>query len=671
MDPTAWALYAFIAALVLLGTVAHYLRREPPGRGRPVLAALRGLVLALLVLLLFDPVVPAMGGPRTVPTIVLVDGSLSMRLAGADGRTRWREAADVMAAMDFDRLLRFGAGEAVELESPDAVEPVAPASQLAPALGAALEAGASRVVVVTDGAIEDAAEVERLVRARGVVLDVIRVGARTAGNLGLAELEVPGWARWGEEAAVQVGVSRLGEPVPDSVTVTARWRGAEVASARVATPAEGRVSPATLRFVPPDGMEGRVRLDVSIEEADSEPADNHRSGYLTVAEQPRGVALVSLRPDQEPRFLLPVLERALGLPARGWLAVGRDRFIRLGVGPEAGLADSEVEVRRALDEADLVVLHGFGPGAPDWAVGAAGSARVLLFPSEALGARVVGLAVGPLIPGEWYVADEIPASPVAPFLAAAETAGLPPLTGLRQLAPPGDWWTALNVRQDARGEAAPVLVAGVVQGRRLAVAAAEGYWRWAFAGGEARALYDALWAGTAAWLMEAWAPAGGEEVRPDPRVVERGTRLRWVVPPDTDSLDVRLVAVPGPVGGGATEGSGGREEADDAEPLDERIRAVEGVAFQSAPRPGHYRYEAVAHVGDGSVRGVGELTIERYSAEFTRPARLPGDVGSGVEPEGDAGPRPGRPLRSMPWPYLVLVVLLCSEWVLRRRWGLR
>jgi hypothetical protein len=31
----------------------------------------------------------------------------------------------------------------------------------------------------------------------------------------------------------------------------------------------------------------------------------------------------------------------------------------------------------------------------------------------------------------------------------------------------------------------------------------------------------------------------------------------------------------------------------------------------------------------------------------------------------------GRPLHAAPWPYVLLVLLLCTEWVLRRRWGLR
>jgi hypothetical protein len=40
----------------------------------------------------------------------------------------------------------------------------------------------------------------------------------------------------------------------------------------------------------------------------------------------------------------------------------------------------------------------------------------------------------------------------------------------------------------------------------------------------------------------------------------------------------------------------------------------------------------------------------------------------------EAGTRdeePGAPLRTEPWPYLLLIGLLCGEWIGRRRSGLR
>ena len=50
-------------------------------------------------------------------------------------------------------------------------------------------------------------------------------------------------------------------------------------------------------------------------------------------------------------------------------------------------------------------------------------------------------------------------------------------------------------------------------------------------------------------------------------------------------------------------------------------------------------------------------------------ADLPPVAGGLVDAEDGGGA--GRPLRTSPWPYLLILVLLSAEWVLRRRRGLR
>jgi hypothetical protein len=663
MDLTAWALYAFVAAGALVGALLHYQRREPAGRGRLVLAGLRGGALALLLLLLFNPVVPSRG-PGPTLTVALVDGSLSMRLAAPDGTTRWEEAARAVAALGADRVLVFGEGQARVVPSMAATAPDAPSSRLAPALGGVLEAGAGRVVVVTDGALEDAHEVERLARERDLPLQVVRVGDRTAGNLGLVELDVPGWARSGEPVEAGFGVARLGSEVPESVTVALRWADRTLARAAVPVPPEGRLSTGTLRFTPPPSMTGRVRLDAVLEVDDAESADNQRSAYVAFAERPAGVALVSFSADQEPRFLLPVLERSLGVPARGWLAVGRDRFVQVGVGREAGVAVGEAEVRRALAEADILVLHGLDDSAPAWARSALRAPRVLLFargPLEGLPFRLAEADAG-----EWHVVPDLPPSPLAPYLAAVAVEDAPPLTALLPAEPPVGWWAALGARPDRRGAARPVLVGGEVGERRLVVALSSGYWRWAFEGNGPRSLYEALWAGVGGWLLEGSGVAAVDEARPEARVWPRGSSLRWLAPPGTDSVRVSLRGVPGP---GGEEATG---QADATPGRDTVLVARDGVAVQEPPPPGHYRYEALGYGSAEAVAmGTGELTVERYSPEFTRPARPLGPAVAAATAAGPATARPARPLRSSAWPYLALLALLCAEWVLRRRWGLR
>jgi hypothetical protein len=126
MDLTAWVLYLFIAGGLLAASLLHYRRREPSGRGRRALAVLRGLALAIIVLLVFDPMIPGAGAARRAPTVALVDASLSMRLRAPDGTTRWEEALAVLAELRPDRVLLFGSGEARPVWDPGAVQPDEP-----------------------------------------------------------------------------------------------------------------------------------------------------------------------------------------------------------------------------------------------------------------------------------------------------------------------------------------------------------------------------------------------------------------------------------------------------------------------------------------------------------------------------------------------------------------
>lgn len=91
-----------------------------------------------------------------------------------------------------------------------------------------------------------------------------------------------------------------------------------------------------------------------------------------------------------------------------------------------------------------------------------------------------------------------------------------------------------------------------------------------------------------------------------------------------------------------------------------------GRAVTGALPPGHYRYRARTASGEAAT---GELTVESYSPELLQAVR---PLDGGAEERGVGGrSREGRPLHTVPWPYILVVALLCAEWVLRRRWGLR
>src|SRR5690606_30081023 len=233
----------------------------------------------------------------------------------------------------------------------------------------------------------------------GMDVEVHSVAESAPSNRALAEIELPAWAEAGKPVEARVGVTSLG-PEGDSVAVVLRHGDRVLARTQVVTGSPGRVAVGTLRFTPesPEGGGGAagergalLRYDVELEPGDIETDDDRRSAYVFVSERPAGVALVSFRPDWEPRFLQPVLEQTLGLPVRGFAFVGDGRYVRVGAGLEAGLSASEVEVRRAVEQADPLVLHGLGASAPAWAREAASQARrLLVFPGDG---AVAGLPV--------------------------------------------------------------------------------------------------------------------------------------------------------------------------------------------------------------------------------------------------------------------------------------
>ncbi|HSJ08083.1 MAG TPA: hypothetical protein VK936_15365, partial [Longimicrobiales bacterium] len=387
------------------------------------------------------------------------------------------------------------------------------------------------------------------------------------------------------------------------------------------------------------------------------PDDDRRTVFVNVVEEPAGVALVSFRADWEPRFLVPVLERATGLPVRAYIRGAGDGYIRLAGGLDAGVAVPEAEVRRVTERAQFIVLHGLGGDAPEWTGAVARAARgVLVFPGDGAAGPSFGVTAGPAQPGEFYILRDLPPSPVARLLAGLAPAGFAPLTALRGADVPAGAWSPLLAARSGDGTPQPVLVADSAAGRRWAVALGTGYWRWAFRGGPERELYQRLWSAVAGWLVTERTLGGVPAVRPVRLSAPRGALIPWVAPGlEADSLWVQIVSPGGTVA------------------LDTTLAAVPAdTAFTAAPPPGTYAWRATAFAGDSVAGGEGPLTVETYSPEFARRTADLGELRGGGSPVRDAAPRrTGTPMHATAWPYALIVLLLAAEWILRRRWGLR
>jgi hypothetical protein len=313
-------------------------------------------------------------------------------------------------------------------------------------------------------------------------------------------------------------------------------------------------------------------------------------------------------------------------------------------------------VRRAAQNADLLVVHNASKSMPAWLAAAIPAARrLLVLPGSDAAGLVLPVQVTLATADDWFVSAEVPASPLAPLLAGLRADDVPPLEALHLASAPPGAWSPVTVTRGRRGRPSPLVLAAEEGGKRWAVALGSGYWRWAFLGGSAADVYNRIWSSLGGWLTR---DAKGAEVailRPVERVVLRGEAVRFVSRAGgLDSVRLRITPANGAVAMSVT------------------ARADRDTATLGVLPPGTYRYDATGHSGEAIERAAGELTVESYSPEFARARAALADGGAAAEALR-AGVRASetRPLHTSWVPYALLLLLLAAEWILRRRWGLR
>ncbi len=353
---------------------------------------------------------------------------------------------------------------------------------------------------------------------------------------------------------------------------------------------------------------------------DREPRNDTLTLGVDVTRAPAAV-FVSTAPDFDAREAVGALRGVTSLPTRAFYRVAPGAW-RI----DAGLASvDEKTVREAVRDAPMAVLHGdtsvFGPPR------AATRGALLLF------------APPVTEEGEWF-ASATPASPIAPALGTIPFDSLPPLS-VSPLLPAGEWQALLTRRGGSQEDRRPAIV-GWETPRRIAVIGASGFWRWRFRGGVRADAYSALFGALYDWL------AGGRTDRravvPDDEPVRTGMPVRWRRGAPTDSIATAVLV---------------RKDAT-AQRRTITVRFATGTnEAETSPLP--------VGIYEVTTDGGTSLIAVNQSRELIprRPTVKSGAVGG----EPAVGEAPA--LRDVRWVYVLVVLIFCAEWLLRRRVGLR
>ena len=544
---------------------------------------------------------------RLVADVALDASESWLRAAGS---ATWRAALDSAARAGGTRS-RFG--DSLRADASRSA-PTDRASRLRAVVDAAVGSGRP-VIVVTDGELDEPELLAALPRgSRALVLE-----KREVPDLAVADLDAPHAFLVGDTVVVRVTLTAGAAGSPAGV-LHLRLDNATLDSANLAALAPFGERLVALRGIAAGAERGAVLRAIAHVSGDREPRNDTLALGVDVTRAPAAV-FVSTAPDYDAREAVAALRSVTSLPTRAFYRVAPGMWRSDG-----SLARvEENDVRDAVRLAPMAVLHGDTSvfGAPR----AASRGALLLFVPPAGD------------DGEWF-AVAAPSSPLAPLIGGLAFDSLPPLSVAPSM-PTGEWQGLVTRRGGASDERRVALV-GWESPRRIAVLGASGFWRWRFRGGVRAEAYSALFGALYDWLA-----AGRSDRRavvPDGEPLRAGMPVRWRRGAPTDSV-ATLVLV-------RRDGTAQRRTV--------MLRFPDGSAVaESAALPvGIYDVTTAGGTAVLAVNQSRELVPRRV---VVRSGAVGGEAALGDAPA----------LRDRAWVYALVVLLLCAEWLLRRRVGLR
>lgn len=569
---------------------------------RPMLIALRAVAVTLAVALMLDLPI---GVARPPAPLVALDASASWLRSG--DTSAWRAALDTVRQVNVSgTVMLFGDSSR---SATIIAQPVDLATTVAPALLHAAASG-QRVVLITDGAIDDVDALQQAVAGSRIVVLPVRAGNDRA----VADISAPNEGRVGDTLTVQARiVADAAMPTP----VTLRWLidASVIAEATVPPLGAGGEAMVESRIVIPPGDSIAVLRAALPSGADVQTQNDTASVAFRRGARQR-IVIVSTAPDADIRDVAMALRSNISLPTDAYFRIAPGRWIR----DNTLLPVDESVVRAAVRGATLGVLHG--------------DTSVMGQPAS-LGTRALLLLTPPDGDAPELIVRAAPASPLQAALSGIVVESLPPLLATM---PARGGIVALSAAPAAATTAAVPIVAAIDGDVRRVIITAAGYNRWRARGGVSEAAFQAFVGAASDWLLGARGRASVASLATG--IVRAGAPVRWRRGGQSRSLVVLT-----------REG-------------DRAVRR-DSVAFDRGVSDGLMR-PLDAGIWRGTVDGAKIVIPVSASREFL-PLLITLRSGSlnGV-------PVPiRRGARTLGWLYLATVLLLAAEWLLRRRAGLR
>ncbi len=725
-----WTLLLVLAALAAVAWTA-YGRLALAPRRRHVLAPLRFITLALLVICLLRPVRQIDDGIRDVVVPILVDTSRSMGIEDAGGQRRIDRARDLVVrtllpvlAPHF-RVEVIAFGDAIEPRTPGDLGATGRRSDIAGAVGSIRDRYQGQplagLVLISDGGDTTSNPLPD----RMPPVYAIGVGSPTVGR-DREVLSVTAAEAVFDDSRIDLAVSAVshGQGMePLAMQLLENGRPVEVR--RVAPAADGVPVRAVFQVTPARGSATVYTVEVPVAAGELVPENNTRSVLVQPPSRVRHVLFVEGAPGFEHSFLKRAWAGDPGLDVDSIVRKGKNEqgvdtfYIQASQARTAALTNGYPARAEDLFAYDALVLANVEAGQltrdqqelTRAFVGQRGGGLLVLGARSFMKPGFAGTPLEEVVPLQLSDRGDavLPASSSrgvnrVGLTAAGEShpvmqlgAGLedtrkrwdatPALASTVPLGGPRPGAHVLAVSTGTGGGArALVAVQRYGEGRSM-VFTGEAAWRWRMLLPSSDRSYDTFWRQAVRWLAlpatEAVAvtlPAGGAPGETMP--VRVAVRNPAFVPQADATVDVEVTS------------PDGRRVSHRASPASDPREDDGGYVANFRPdSPGLYRVRAEARRGS-TVIGVAsaamlvggsdlEMTDPRLNTQLLQRIALASGGRLAGPDDGEAilaGLRAGLPAARLSvsrdlwhsgWSFAGIVMLLGAEWLLRRRWGLR